>query len=51
VIKPIAETGDKLGKTVGAYNEAIGSMESRLIPALRKLEDSAVEETSKSRTT
>ena len=42
VIKPIADAGDKLGKAVDAYNQAIGSMESRLMPALRKLKDSAV---------
>jgi len=42
VIKPIADTGDKLGKAVNAYNQAIGSMESRLMPALRKLKDSVV---------
>lgn len=42
VIKPIADAGDKLGKAVDAYNQAIGSMESRLMPALRKLKDSTV---------
>ena len=42
VIKPIADTGDKLSKAVDAYNQAIGSMESRLMPALRKLKDSVV---------
>lgn len=42
VIKPIADAGDKLGKAVDAYNQAIGSMETRLMPALRKLKDSAV---------
>ncbi|MCK4570992.1 DNA recombination protein RmuC, partial [Candidatus Bipolaricaulota bacterium] len=42
VIKPIANAGDKLGKAVDSYNQAIGSMESRLMPALRKLKDSAV---------
>jgi DNA recombination protein RmuC len=42
VIKPIADAGDKLGKAVDSYNQAIGSMESRLMPALRKLKDSAV---------
>jgi len=41
VIKPIADAG-KLGKAVDAHNQAIGSMESRLMPALRKLKDSAV---------
>ena len=42
VIKPIADAGDKLGKAVDSYNQAVGSMESRLMPALRKLKDSAV---------
>jgi len=42
VIKPIADAGDKLGKAVYAYNQAIGSMESRLMPALRKLKESVV---------
>jgi len=42
VIKPIADAGDKLGKAVDAYNQAIGSMETRLMPALRKLKESAV---------
>ena len=41
VIRPIADAGDKLGKAVDSYNRAIGSMESRLMPALRKLKDSA----------
>ncbi len=49
VINPIAETGDKLGKAVDAYNQAIASMESRLMPALKRLKDSSVasEETPK----
>ena len=41
VINPLADTGDKLGKAVDAYNKAVGSMESRLIPALRKMKDAA----------
>lgn len=41
VIKPIADAGDKLGKAVNAYNKAVGSMETRLMPSLRKLKDSA----------
>lgn len=31
--------GDKLGKVVDAYNEAIGSMESRLMPALGRMKE------------
>ena len=42
VIKPLADTGDKLGKAVDAYNKAVGSMETRLMPALRKMKDFAV---------
>ncbi|MBE0635299.1 DNA recombination protein RmuC [Candidatus Bipolaricaulota bacterium] len=41
VIKPVADVGDKLGKAVDAYNKAVGSMETRLMPALRKMKDSA----------
>ena len=42
VIKPIADPGDRLDKAVDAYNQAIGSMETRLMPALRNLKDSVV---------
>jgi len=42
VIRPIADTGDKLRKAVDSYNQAVGSMESRLMPALRKLKDLVV---------
>ena len=41
VVKPIALAGDRLGKAVDAYNQAIGSMDSRLMPALRRLKESA----------
>lgn len=41
VIKPIGDAGDKLGKAVDAYNKAIRSIETRLMPSLRKLKDSA----------
>ena len=41
VIKPIGDAGDKLGKAVDAYNKAIGSIETRLMPSLRKLKESA----------
>jgi DNA recombination protein RmuC len=40
VIKPIGDAGDKLGKAVDAYNKAIGSIETRLMPSLRKLKES-----------
>lgn len=39
VIKPIADAGDKLGKAVDAYNQAIGSMESRLKPYLQRFQE------------
>ncbi len=42
VLKPIGETGDRLGKAVDAYNQAVGSLESRLVPALRRLRESTV---------
>ena len=42
VIKPVADVGDKLGKAVDAYNKAVGSMETRLMPALRKMKEFAV---------
>lgn len=41
VIRPIGDAGDKLGKAVDAYNRAIGSLESRLIPTLRRLKESS----------
>ncbi len=40
VIKPIGDAGDKLGKAVDSYNKAIRSMETRLMPSLRKLKES-----------
>ena len=42
VIKPVADVGDKLGKAVDAYNKAVGSMGTRLMPALRKMKESPV---------
>ena len=41
-IKPIADAGDKLGKAVDAYNQAIGSMESRLRPYLQRFQEATV---------
>lgn len=40
VLKPIGEAGDRLGKAVDAYNQAVGSLESRLVPSLRRLRES-----------
>jgi DNA recombination protein RmuC len=41
VLDPIGDMGEKLGKAVDAYNRAIGSLEGRLIPALRRLRESS----------
>ena len=40
VVKPFADVGEKLRRAVDSYNQSIGSMESRLMPALRRLKDS-----------
>ena len=42
ILKPIAETGDRLGKAVDAYNRAVGSIESRLKPYLQRFQESTV---------
>jgi DNA recombination protein RmuC len=42
VLKPIADIGDRLGKAVGAYNKAIGSIETRLKPYLQRFQESTV---------
>jgi DNA recombination protein RmuC len=38
-VEPLAKVGRQLGSAVGAYNEAIGSFEARVVPQLRRLED------------
>jgi DNA recombination protein RmuC len=38
-IDPLARVGRQLGSAVTAYNEAIGSFESRVIPQLRRIEE------------
>jgi len=42
VVKPFGDVGDKLGKAVEAYNQAIASVESRLMPSLRRLKETTV---------
>jgi DNA recombination protein RmuC len=36
---PLAKIGRQLGSAVGAYNEAVGSFESRVVPQLRRIEE------------
>ena len=38
-VEPLARVGRQLGSAVSAYNEAVGSFESRVIPQLRRIED------------
>jgi DNA recombination protein RmuC len=38
-VEPLARVGRQLGSAVTAYNEAVGSFESRVIPQLRRIED------------
>jgi DNA recombination protein RmuC len=38
-VEPLAKVGRQLGSAVGAYNEAIGSFESRVVPQLRRIEE------------
>ncbi len=38
-IEPLSKIGRQLGSAVGAYNEAVGSFESRVVPQLRRMED------------
>jgi DNA recombination protein RmuC len=38
-VDPLAKVGRQLGSAVSAYNEAVGSFDSRVIPQLRRLED------------
>ena len=42
VLSPLADTGDRLGKAVSAYNKAIASIEARLRPHLRRLQEATV---------
>jgi DNA recombination protein RmuC len=36
---PLAKVGRQLGSAVGAYNEAVGSFDGRVIPQLRRIEE------------
>jgi DNA recombination protein RmuC len=38
-VEPLARVGRQLGSAVTAYNEAVGSFESRVVPQLRRIED------------
>jgi DNA recombination protein RmuC len=37
--EPFARVGRQLGSAVNAYNEAVGSFESRVVPQLRRIEE------------
>jgi DNA recombination protein RmuC len=38
-VEPLARVGRQLGSAVSAYNEAVGSFESRVVPQLRRIEE------------
>jgi DNA recombination protein RmuC len=38
-LEPLAKVGRQLGSAVGAYNEAVGSFDSRVVPQLRRIEE------------
>jgi DNA recombination protein RmuC len=38
-VEPLAKVGRQLGSAVGAYNEAVGSFEGRVVPQLRRIEE------------
>jgi DNA recombination protein RmuC len=39
-VDPLAKVGRALGSAVGSYNEAVGSFDSRVLPQLRRMEES-----------
>jgi len=39
VLGPIGDVGKHLDKSVEAYNKAVGSLETRLLPAAKRLKD------------
>jgi DNA recombination protein RmuC len=38
-VEPLAKVGRQLGSAVSAYNEAVGSFDSRVVPQLRRVEE------------
>jgi DNA recombination protein RmuC len=38
-VEPFARLGRQLGSAVGAYNEAVGSFEARVVPQLRRIDE------------
>ncbi|HEY2631771.1 MAG TPA: DNA recombination protein RmuC [Solirubrobacteraceae bacterium] len=38
-VDPLAKVGRQLGSAVSAYNEAVGSFDSRVVPQLRRIEE------------
>ncbi len=42
LVTRLAATGHQLGKTVRAYNEAIGTLETRVLPAVRRFDELGV---------
>lgn len=45
LVTRLAETGQRLGKTVDAYNRTVGSLEARVLPAVRRFDDLGVPST------